>query len=262
MSFEFNFGFETPGTSMDKARIAFLFACMGEKAELGLSPGPLAIAHASQYVEYFEMQVGISPLETGVHSQVLGSQSLAGTVWESLKANRIPQIFPIIIGEDRHITEQVCGPPLVALWGKMGRQEADEFAVFNANATVLAGIRAASSTAFKTLPGNVTILTSRAVHQDKTILAQALGELHQPVHLSIDLDVLSPGVACTERSVEPGGLSGYDLMDITEMVFHSPGVISVDLVGTGQIEPNSTAALIGAQILMRLAGLAAAGTGQ
>jgi arginase family enzyme len=262
MPFEFDFGFETPGSGMDNARIAFLFACPGEQGDLGAASGPLAIAHASRYVEYFEMQIGISPLEMGVHSQVLGAPSLAGTVWDSFPANHRPHTLPVVIGEDRKITEQVCGPPLVALWGKMGREEADEFAILNANTTVLAGIRAASSTAFKALPGNVTILTSHTVHKDKTMLAEAFGELHDPVHLSIDLDVLSPGAAHTKRSVEPGGLSWYDLMDITEMVFHSPGVVSVDLVGTKHIEPKSTAALVGAQILMRVAGLAAAVSAQ
>jgi agmatinase len=242
--------------------IAFLFACLGEKSDLGESSGPLAIAHASQYVEYFEMQIGISPLEMGVHSRVLGSPSLSGTVWDTFTSADSDNALPIVVGEDRRITEQCCGPPLVALWGKMGREEADEFAILNANATVLAGVRAASSNAFKTLPGEVTIISSHALRGEKTILEQALGELNDPVHLSIDFDVLSPGVAQTERSVEPGGLSWYDVMDIVDMVFQNPGLASVDLVGTKQIMPKSTPALIGAQILMHLAGLAAAGIRQ
>jgi hypothetical protein len=259
MSFEFDFGFETPSTSIDKAVIAFLFACPGEESDLGKASGPLAIAHASQYVEYFEMQLGLSPLEMGVHSRVLGGPSLPGTVWDALIPNDGSDALPIVIGEDRKITEQCCGPPLVALWGKMGRREADEFAILNTNAAVLTGVRTASANAFKALPGNVTIISSHAIHGDKTILEQALGELDSPVHLSIDFDVLSPGVAQTKRSVEPGGLSWYNMMDMIDMVFRNPGVTSVDLVGTKQIVPQSTPALIGAQLLMRLAGLAAAG---
>jgi hypothetical protein len=258
MSFEFDFGFEIPSASIDDACIAFLFACEGQKSDLGNSSGPLAIAHASQYVEYFEMQIGISPLEMGVHSQVLGSFSLSGTVWDVILSTDNHHVLPVVIGEDRKITEQSCSRPLVAFWGKMGREEADEVALLNSNATVLAGIRAASSNAFKAVTDNVAIITSRTVHLDKKILEQSLGELIGPVHLSIDFDVLSPGVAQTERSVEPGGLSWYDLMDMIEMVFQDPGVASVDIVGTKKIAPKSTPALIGAQILMRLAGLTAA----
>ncbi len=244
---------------MEDAVIAFLFACLGEESDLGKSSGPLAIAHASRYVEYFEMQIGISPLDMGVYSRVLGSPSLSGTVWDTLISADGKGVLPIVIGDDRRMTEQCCGPPLVALWGKMGRDEADEFAILNTNTAVVAGVRTASANAFKALPTNVTILSSHAVRENKTMFEQALKELSGPVHLSIDFDVLSPGVAQTNRSLEPGGLCWYDLMDMTDMVFQHPGVASVDLVGTKHIVPQSTSALIGAQLLMHLAGVAAAG---
>ena len=167
--------------------------------------------------------------------------------------------FPVVIGEDRRVTEICCSRPLVALWGKIGRDEVDEYTIFNEHPAVLAGVRAATSSAFQIIPSEVTIITAHAINSNERMLRDALGLMTAPVHLSIDFDVLTPGVVQCPRSLEPGGLSWYDMMDLTEMVFHGPGVRSVDLVGTADIAPKSTAALIGAELLIRLAALAVAG---
>ena len=64
------------------------------------------------------------------------------------------------------------------------------------------------------------------------------------------------------RSIEPGGLGWYELLDAIDMVFQGPGVATADLVGTAAVTPRSTAALVGAQILLKLAGLLAIGLGE
>jgi hypothetical protein len=49
---------------------------------------------------------------------------------------------------------------------------------------------------------------------------------------------------------------------VLELVFAGPGVAAADLVGTGSVSPRSPAALLGSQILLRLAGLLAVGLGE
>ncbi len=78
----------------------------------------------------------------------------------------------------------------------------------------------------------------------------------------LDLDVLAPSVAQTSRSLEPGGLGWYDLMELIEMVFMGPGVAAADLVGTGTVNPRSPSALLGSQVLLKVAGLLAVGLGE
>ena len=56
MSYVFDFGFEVLGADWDDARLAFLFATIGEEDDFGKSSGPLAVADASRYAEFFEMQ--------------------------------------------------------------------------------------------------------------------------------------------------------------------------------------------------------------
>jgi arginase family enzyme len=262
MALKIDFGYEDSGASWTDAYLSLLFACRGEAGDIGRTAGPMAIADASRFIELFEMQVGLSPLDVGTYAEVVGGDDPIETAVARAAEARSRGMFPVIIGEDRRVTEKHCSDPLVALWGKVGRIETDETALLSRSPSVLGGVRAATANAFQAIPQTVTILTARALADQRDIFRAALANLTDPVHLSIDLDVLAPAVAQTPRSLEPGGLGWYDLMDIIEMVFKGPGVVAADLIGTGTVNPRSPAALLGSQILLRVAGLLAIGLGE
>ena len=261
MALTIDFGFDNTSASWNEAYLALLFACKGDPGDIGRAPGPLAVADASRFVELFEMQVGTSPLEVGTYSEVVGGDNPIERAVARAEEARSRGMFPIIVGEDRRVTEAYCRDPLVALWGKVGRIEADEQSLFSKVPSVLVGVRSATNQAFQTIPPQVTILTARAVSEQADILPQALGRIGDPVHLSIDLDALAPAVAQTPRSMEPGGLTWYALMDAIQAVFEGPGLASAELVGTATIGPRSPAALLASQILLKMAGLLSAGLG-
>jgi len=262
MTFPIDFGYSNTSASWTDAYLALLFASKGDPAEIGRAAGPMAIADASRFVELFEMQVGLSPLDIGTYAEAVGGDDPVDQAARRAEEARSRGMFPVIIGEDRRVTERHCKDPLVALWGKVGRIETDETSLLARNPSVLAGVRAATANAFQAIPGSVSILTATALMSRKEILAESLASITDPVHLSIDLDVLSPAVAQTPRSLEPGGLGWYDLMDLIEMIFKGPGVAAADLVGTGPVSPRSPAALLGSQVLLRVAGLLALGLGE
>lgn len=262
MAFPFSFGFETPLTPWNDAYLALFFAATGGEADFGKSQGPLAVADASRYIELFEMQSGVSLFELGTYAEVVGGDDPVATAAARAAEARGRGMFPIVVSEDRRLTERACTDPLVAFWGKVGRAEINEGALFAKQRTVLAGVRAATSSAFKTIPANVTILSARVLGTNHQILAEALKGISDPVHLSVDLDVLSPGVAQTSRSLEPGGISWYELMDALALVFSGPGVAALDLTGTATVAPRSPAATLAAQFLARAAGLITAGLGK
>jgi len=262
MAVTLDFGYSKSTSSWLDAYLVLLFASKTPAQKIGKASGPMAIADASRFVELFEMQVGLSPLDIGTYAELVGGDDPVTDAAKRASEARARGMFPIIIGEDRSTTEKYCQDPLVALWGKAGRVEANEAAVFSRNPTVLVGVRAATASAFQTIPASATILTSTSFTAGKESFQEALVKIEDPVHLSIDLDVLSPAVAQTDRSLEPGGFSWYDLVDAIEMVFNSPaGVASVDLVGTTTVEARSPSALLGAQIVLKMAGLLASGLG-
>jgi agmatinase len=262
MALAIDFGYSDTTASWDDALLALLFAAGADPTEIGKASGPLAIADASRFVELFECQVGLSPLGVGTYAEVVGGDDPVAMAVQRAGEARARGMFPVVIGEDRRVTELGCRDPLVALWGKVGRIEVDESAILSrSHAALLGGVRAATANAFQAIPGSVSILTASALAQHKEFFKEALARFTTPVHLSIDMDVLSPAVAQNARSLEPGGLGWYDLMDLMELVFEGPGVAAVDLVGTGLVGPRTPAALLGSQIILRVAGLLAAGMG-
>ncbi|MCP4675340.1 MAG: hypothetical protein GY854_07510 [Deltaproteobacteria bacterium] len=238
--------------SWDDAKIAFLFAAMGGQGDFGEIPGPPAVADASRYAELYEIQGDFEPLDIGVYAELCGGLDPVESVVSRFNEARAREILPVVIGADRRVTQMVCDSTLVAFWGKLGRQEADEKAICEKHKTFFAGARAAAFGAIDSLRANVALLPCQRMVTARDALASALEKIEGPVHLSIDLDVLSPGVAQSSRSLEPGGLSWYGLIDAIDAVVSGPGLASADLVGCGDVAPRSPGALLAAQILIKL----------
>lgn len=257
MSLIFDFGFEFPAERLEKAKVAFLFAARGEKEDFGRLPGPAAIADASRYSEFFDLQESISPLDIGVYSEMCGGADPTRLAIDRAISARERGILPVVIADDRRVTNDFCRDSLVALWGKLGRNEADEQAVFARRSGAVLGLRAATTQSYRLFEKNVKKVTARQLSEDPRLPLEIVGQLAEPLHLSIDLDVLAPEVVQTTRSKEPGGLSWYELTDVLKAIFQRHTVVAVELVGTMPVAPRTTAALIGAQILLKIAGLAA-----
>ena len=232
MAFVFDFGFEGPGASWNDALVTVLFASNASSDDLATIPGPTAIADTSRYIELFELQVGLSALEMGLYAEIVGGEDPIVQAARRASEARARGKIPILVGSTRRVTEESCRDPLIALWGKVGRPESNESRLLNARQTVLVGVRSATSSAFQALTGNIAIITSKVFSMGQDILKNALGGISGPAHLSIDLDVLAPGVVQNDRSIEPGGFSWYDLMDVIELVVEGPGIAGVDITGT------------------------------
>lgn len=263
MSFELDFGYESRSSSWEDSFLALLFACNATKGEIGKIPGPTAVADTSRFVELFEMQSGIAAFDYGVYAEVVeGKDPVSTAVVRAVEA-QAQGMFPVIIAENRRITEQFAtAGSLVAMWGKIGRAEADEKNLFRGSRSILAGVRSATTAAFKSVLDDVTLITAKDLLSNNSNFKEALAELDGPVHLSIDIDVLSPGVIQNIRSVEPGGLTWYALVDTLQTIIDGPGISGMDLVGTASVVPRTPAAFICAQLLMKIAGLLAAGIEQ
>ncbi len=253
--YTFDFGFEGRSVYWEDAAVAMLFASNVVEENFDTAAGPTAIADASRFIELYEMQVGVSPMDVGIYAEIMGGDdpvvSVRGRAEEAMAAGKIP----IMVGGDRRIAKEDTGEPLIIVWGKLGRPEVDEAALFGERQTILVGVRAAASSAFKALKGDVTIVPPKVFNDDPEALSEFIGKVEFPVHLSVDLDVLSPCVVQYNRSVEPGGLSWYSLMELMEMIILGPGVSKVSIAGTREMQPRTPAAALGAQLLLNISGL-------
>ena len=152
------------------------------------------------------------------------------------------------------LTSTISDFPVIALWGKTGRSEADESLAFKLPG-IIAGVRSSSATAFASLNGPIVILPARSLKHDKKLMTKVLKEINTPVHLSIDVDVLSPATLQNSRSIEPGGLDWYDLTEFMDIVSTGPGIASIDITGTKSIKPGTPAAVLTAQLVLRATSL-------
>lgn len=251
-----DFGFEGKAALWEDAQMVLLFASNAAAAEVETAPGPTALADASRYIELYEMQVGISPMDIGVYAEVIGGPDPIARACARSKAAVREGKTPVLVGGNRRVTEDGDTQPLITMWGTMGRPEVDESALFAGRQVVLVGVRAASYSAFQAIgAGDVAVVTPKAFKEDADSLGSVLEKIETPVHLSIDYDVLAPAVAQNRRSIEPGGFSWYELMSILASVFKGPGVSFIDITGTEQIQPRTAAASLGAQLITNLAGL-------
>jgi hypothetical protein len=247
----FDFGFEGDGVPLSQAEVALLFAAEGDEKTLGRASGPAALADASQYVEFFEMQGAIHALDIGVYAELTGDSDSETLAIEQFKTAAARGIFPFIIAKHRFSLPNVTGPT-VALWGKIGRAECEDTVLAPERNTLLIGVRAATEQAYHAIGDKVTMVTAADLRSRRPEIGQMIASLPSPVHLSIDYDVFDPNVAAIDRSPEPGGLTWYDFVDILERLFKGPGVKSADVVGAVNVEAKSRSALFGAQMVTKI----------
>ena len=257
MSFSFDFGFEAPTTPYDKASMVMLFESTATRETLSKMPGAAAVADTSRFVELFEMQVGLTPYAAGLAAEIVGGIDSAQSVVKRARQVVADDKIPIIIGETRAVTGLFCEANLVAFWGKLGREECNESKLVKHREALLAGVRAATNAAFKSLTGDVILLTASNLIKTPDTLGTALARMAGPVHFSVDLDVLAPGEALNDRAIEPGGLSWYDLTAAVDAVFKELRVESVEITGTQRLAPRSPAAYLAAELALKLASLLA-----
>ncbi|NLN62746.1 MAG: hypothetical protein GX146_07700 [Myxococcales bacterium] len=252
-----HFETDAPLTAQSDADTALLFAASADAAALAQTPGPLAVVDALRFTELFEMQVGDAPTALDFAVEMTSGPDPIAAVQARMQELLSQGRTALLCGEDRRLTARARTGNLLALWGKVGRAEIDERALFSQPRTILAGVRAATAELAQSVPPTASILTANAMNLRPEALLDLLSREAVPVYLSIDIDVLSPGAAQWGRSLEPGGLSWYQLIQTIDAVFAGPGVLAAEIVGVAGVPPRSAAALYCAQLLLRMVGLQA-----
>ncbi|MBN2804873.1 MAG: arginase family protein [Deltaproteobacteria bacterium] len=259
-----DFGYEKKTTTFDKAKIVILFACGHPFTETGQRSGPSAVFDGAKQIELYEMQIGTSPLNKGVCTLFMDGEEYLKDTLHFAKEAHSQKKFTIYVTDNRLISSKISGLPVVELFGKTGRdlsslnikdnnrKTSDKESISSSkHPTITAGVRAATSGAFSDTKRTVTIITAKNLKDDKAILKSSLKSIKTPVHLCIDIDVFSPGVIQNSRSIEPGGLDWYDVTEIMDIVAEGPGIASIDITGTEAVLPNSPAAVLCAQMVLR-----------
>lgn len=249
----------------------------------GVALGPMAVLGASRFIETFDSELGLDPLDRGI-ATLDGLDLHYTSETEPLEQirNALRHIgsdgkLPICIGGERTIVypalqaaRDVHGDTgVVAFLRRPGMLETLAGRQFSP-ATIGYRVSQLAPFAFlgprfwskqedarvRPLLGS-QIITSRNIELGPTTAEEPLALLPEKIHLSIDVGVLDPSVLPISGNIEPGGVSWFRLTQLIDRVFQMKNVVSIDVSGFAPTMGLISPSLVVAQLVLRCLGRAA-----
>ena len=109
---------------------------------------------------------------------------------------------------------------------------------------------------------NITMFSAESICKGTVTPADIAGALTPKVYLSIDCDVLDPGIMPAVGTPEPGGLTWYQMTDILAAVTRNSTVLGMDLVELAPIPGFTAPDFLVAKLLYRVLGMVGDGIKQ
>lgn len=235
----------------------------------GARRGPQAIIEASCQLELYDDELESEPYHIGIHtlspleSVVSGPDAMADRIAQSVERIFEAEKFPVVLGGDHAVTHGVIRA-IKDRFSNFSVLQLDAHADLRdryqdskwSHATVgrriseraqlvQLGIRSFSGEEaefLKQAGANITSVSARTWHQDAAALDHALGELKDPVYITVDLDVFDPAIMPATGTPEPGGLYWYQVLTLLKRVFETHTVIGCDVVelapAPGMVAPD------------------------
>jgi agmatinase len=86
----------------------------------------------------------------------------------------------------------------------------------------------------------------------KDFAPQILSKLGEKVYITVDLDVLDPGIMPAVGTPEPGGLGWYETLRLLEMVARERQVVGFDVVELSPLPGNPAPDFLAARLVYKL----------
>jgi len=248
--------------------------------QTGTERGPAAIIQASANLEWYDIELDAEPYRRGIHTMsFVEPHAMASSknmvAWVQATARRIldAEKFPVLLGGEHSVSigairaAAKVHPKLTVLSLDAHTDLRDRYEgsplnhacvmsrVLKVARPVLAGIRSTHAEANKTIKKHaITIFPAEEVLFDSSFPKKLLRALGPTVYISVDLDVLDPGIMPATGTPEPGGLGWYDLMRILRLVFENRTVVGCDVVELRPIEGNAAPDFLAAKLVYKLLG--------
>ncbi len=244
----------------------------------GTKEAPLEILKVSPNLEFFDEETALSPhqvigfytypLEEYPLDVKLALEKIKSQTREVLKKD----FFPIFIGGEHTITIGILSA-LKEKWAPLKVLHLDAHADFRKtylesainHATVMryvyqegidflsVGVRALSEEEYLEIQerGLSVIFAYELKKSFESFLKKIEDFLENGnIYLTLDMDVLDPGIAPGVGTPEPGGLSWYELMEILKRVAKAR-VVGMDLVETRPLPGNPFTEFLAAKIILK-----------
>lgn len=220
----------------------------------GSRSGPAAILEASQALEMFDEELGVSPLEVGlctlapVEPDARGPEHYVAAVEERARPIAGDGKFLLGLGGEHTVTlglvrAYAAVAPVTVLQIDAHADLRDSYQrspyshacvmrrIREHSPIVQVGIRAFSAEehAFMQAEG-LRPFTMGRIRREPDWIDQVVAGLSERVYLTIDLDGLDPSICPGVGTPEPGGLGWYEVVDLIARVCRAREVVAADVV--------------------------------
>ena len=248
--------------------------------QTGTERGPEAILRASANLEWYDIELGAEPYRHGIctlplpeASAMASSALMVSHVGANAKRILKAGKFPVLLGGEHSVSIGAIRaaakrhPELTVLSFDAHTDLRDRFngsplnhacvmrRVLTAATPVLVGIRSTHLEANRTIrKHDIAMFPADEVLFNKGFARRLLRALGPTVYVSIDLDVLDPGLMPATGTPEPGGIGWYDLLRLLRLVFEHRRVVAADVVELRPIEGNAAPDFLAAKLVYKLIG--------
>lgn len=220
----------------------------------GADRGPAALIEASRNLEVFDIENRAEVYRLGIHTAEAQSfdsseEMLARTTARVLNCLADGKFVVTLGGE--HSISLAAVRAHAEHFGKIGVLQLDAHSdrrdrylgnpfshasvmarireIDNVSKIVAAGIRSMDSSEYLNDDGVVTFF-DHEIHEAHDWITRLVAELPDKVYMTVDLDVLSPGLMPATGTPEPGGLEWYSLLKLVRAVCREKKLLGFDVV--------------------------------
>jgi agmatinase len=237
----------------------------------GTRHGPSAIIDASSHLELYDQELDAEPFRVGIHTaqplwpDFSGPEQMLDKISRLCRQHLQQDKFLIVLGGEHSVTVGAIRahlerhPDMSVLqldahadlrdqyhhtkWGHASVMRRIE----ELCPTVGVGIRSLSKEEMEFARArDLQILLAHQIHGHQDWISRAVDHLTEKIYVTIDLDVLDPGIMPAVGTPVPGGLSWHQALALLRQVAANKEVVGFDVVELspipGQVAPDFLAA--------------------
>lgn len=289
-SYTYNFGGLSKCTPLNKSKAAIVSIPWESSGNIkGQNMGPISIIGASRFIEFYDRELDVEPLNIGVSTIELNK--FKGNTREGIIRSISTQLSKIF--SKRKMIVCIGGEETISLASVFAaRKEFSNIGViyFSAKPSLfnsyqglnwspftlgkriiekdmplaVLGTRSYSREEFDFIKNhskdNLYNISAKDIYlnKNKGIIKKSVNDIRKilpdMVYIIISVDVFDPSVIISQNNLEPGGLLWYDVLEFIKEIFSSFNVVGTDIMGYapifgGQTYPSLTLAQLIYKIL-------------
>jgi len=279
-------GLEPPLCDYETARAVVIPVAYDGTMEwrTGARDAPRAIIEASDYLEFYDLELGTEIHRVGIHTTdgvnavAGGAEKMAGRVYRAVKPVVTGGKLPVVLGGEHSITYGAVRavlekyPGLSVLQLDAHTDLRDEYRgdrygdacvirrVSELCPVVQVGVRSSSLEEQEYLVGQKRQpVYAREIDTAGRYLDRVLDMLTHDVYVTIDLDVFDPSVMPAVGTPEPGGLEWCEVLGLLRRVSQVRRITGFDVVELCPDEGPSACVYLAASLVYKMIGYALAG---